>query len=215
MSAFRSPLMLRKVLGLALVSTLLAWAAPAHAALLGLQQLSPDINTSFMSLNYQGGTFNAIGTPSLIGINGEDLDIFSGSFALHANIDSAGHASSASLSISGEVDGGPNGVLLTSSELLNFGYSSAANSGHFEFLFKTNGAGSLLGTEYGGLFGVLIHSINGGIPASTFNSGDWTGTPNAATSDTFSTVPEPASMTIWGALILGAAGLARRRNRQS
>lgn len=206
------------------LSAVLALAGIAIGMPLDLMQQPPDIYVSNMTISYVDSTdtFTATGTPATYDPDGipPQHTITGGTYSLTAIIDSLGAISSASLTITGtttDKDNNPvSGTLLTAVGPPNllFGFSPDANDpsqpwlpgpiteypAKFEFTMSVSGG--LLMQDFGGLgapMGIIMVAGAGGFDGDFV--GDFTISTNVS-SDHFSMVPEPASMTIIAAGLL-------------
>jgi len=197
--------------------TFLMLGASAQAAPLNLTlNDTPDIVSSFIDVTYDAGTdiFNASGFALELDDDGSGPAeaIAGGTFDLAATIDASGVLSGGSLTIGGTVAslGFNSGTLLTGT-LTAFGFPDAGGD-PLEFLFDVTG-GDAAGL-YGGIPGGVILSATGFTGDFTTNFDNLiSGIPGtgAAVSDV-APVPLPAAVWLFGAGLLGLAGVARRRH---
>jgi hypothetical protein len=206
-------------LGVAIAVSTLGLRGVVQAVPLNLAKGSPDIMAGFITTTYTVGgasNFTASGWALNIDYDGAtppDHDITgSMSYLITATIDNSGHATDATLKITGAIDdlSLPDQTLLTGT-LAAFGYDSTYAS-PLEFVF--NVTGGALASDFGSLAGVHLSpgsssTFSGNFLHSFTNTG-WDGV-----ADTFRTpVPEPLT-AVMGTLALAGSGLAalRRRSR--
>lgn len=191
-----------------IVGLVLLMGGVAHAALLGLTLGTPDITSSFVSVNYNATSdeFNAQGiamTLDLDGVAPPDFNIANGLFSINASIDGSGTATAGTLTINGSVNAA--GPSLLTGTLSQFGYMDSPGGEVFEFLFSPIG-GDLAGAFKNGPVGVILDAVNSGF------TGVWTSNfanSGFGASDT-AYVPEPGAFIL---LIVGFSSLIRSRRR--
>jgi hypothetical protein len=184
-------------------------ARPVSATPLNLSlQFSPDVMSSFVTVNYNAstGAFNADGfVSSYNGPTSPSHDITDYNFDITATIDAGGTFGHGSLDIWYYLD--PSDHLLTG-ELFAFGYSDHL----LEFLF--NNLQGPLQSDFGAVAAVTLED-NDFIttPGQSFGDSFPTVTANYYTSDTgVPAVPEPSTISL---LLLGVGGMVLARRRRS
>lgn len=198
-----------------LVAALFLSLSPAHAALLGVDLLLPDILSNQTGLyaytwdsNVSEGLFTARATPLTITYDGTTLDAIGGdrSYDVSFYVDGAGNflrgVGGDDLVIIGD------GNTLLTGEVTNFGWLDIPNTklALFDFTFTVTG-GTLASLYAGGLGGDIGLSEN-----SSF-SGDWMVNHEGIKikHDTAPVVPVPATLWLLGGGLLGLVGLRRRK----
>ena len=186
-----------------------AQAAPLNLTLLD----TPDIVSSFIDVNYDatGDVFTASGFALELDDDGSvpAEAISDGTFDLTANIDASGALNGGSFSIGGTVPslGFNSGTLLTGS-LTAFGFPDGGGD-PLEFLFSVTGGDAA--ALYGGndsIGGIILSGGTGFTGDFMMDfSGDGTAVADVAP------VPLPAAVWLFGAGLLGLAGVGRNRDR--
>jgi len=215
-------MLLRRVVTAAVVVVVIG-VASVQAMPLNLTQMPPDIYSSQIQISYDAGTdqFTASGYPIQYD-RPPSFDVEPGLFYINATIDAEGVATAGVLEITGTVLAGagesgpaplgpPVDVLLTG-DLTGFGWVPDPPDGvrvpTFEFVFVCTGGS--LAPDYGGLgapMGCILSSFTS-FPEEAFGTNYQCG---GAVSDTFTMIPEPASMAL---LAVGLGALAARRRRR-
>jgi hypothetical protein len=211
---------MRYLLGLLVVLGIVGTCGQAQAGLLNLAETTPDIYTSFTTINYNYGSslFTASGSAwTLTTTGGIEYDVLGANtaYTITATIDHSGNATLGlpSLVINGEVGevGATSGTLLTGT-LAKFGYMDPPGGGQFDFVFNVTGGD--LASSFGPQVGAIL------IGASTTFTGvfsDPAGFHNSTQDgavDTFP-VPEPATLALLATGGFLALGRRIRRTRQS
>jgi hypothetical protein len=184
----------------------------------GMHPLLPDINTGWSTVNYDGssGFLTVYGLPAHYGdVNGPDI---SGnvSFAISGAVDTLASTTPTSitdgtLAIYGQIPGVPDGLLL-SGAVDRMGMVQLTTTGDYYADFSFQVTGGSLASAYGGIgaqggtiIKLLFSGDDGDVAFSNFHTSfQYNGAAN--TNDTFSTVPEPSSLTLMVASVIG--GLA-------
>jgi len=190
-----------------------------------VHNLLPDINTGYVSAEYNAGTgqLNVYGYAAHYGdANGPDID--DGWFTLSAKLTQSAATPmnvSGDLSITGSVEGGPSGTLLTAT-VDRVGSQLVADQQYAIFDFAFHVTGGALASDFGATGGttVLVHyEGSDGDVAFTGSFGDsfQYGSPpygdGVNTADTYSTVPEPGSAALMlMSIITGLAASVLRRS---
>jgi hypothetical protein len=184
-------------------------AQSTHAVPLNLVPGVPDIVSSFINVDYSGGTLTASGFSSDFAFpSGTTTVITGGTFDLSASIDIAGTLSGGSLDIGGTIAGlGFNSGTLLTGNLTALGFIPGGGD-PLEFVFDVTG-GDAAGL-YGISGGVILTSTD--FPGSFGNN--FASAPLAGLADTFGGIPEPVTV---GLCLFGqfAAVVAIRRRRSS
>jgi hypothetical protein len=180
-----------------------AWAAP-----LGLPQLLPDISSAFVTINYDATLEEFYASGFAVQYNGAPIDPLFAPFGLTADVDNAGVLSSGSVSI------GDASQMLLTADLLKFGFEPDGSSGAPTFEFLGSVTGGSLASDFHGIgapVGVKLHG------ASSLFAGDMTQnySNNGGSSNTFSALPEPGTLTLLAGGVASLAGMVWRRNRRS
>ena len=192
-----------------------ALANPVSAATfpaLNLITGSPDIESSFITVNYVGnstsGTFTASGFANVISPPGSPAgNIAGGTFDIFASINENAMTANGTLNIGGTVAslGFNSGTLLTG-VLADFG---AGVGDPLEFLFTVTGGDAV------GLFGIQAGVILSQSGYSGSFNGNFASGPFQALSDTFpapvNPVPVPAAIWLFGTALIGLFGYSKRR----
>jgi hypothetical protein len=159
--------------GLFFVAGAVAGAAgSADAALLNLSLLPvPDITSGFIDVSYNASSdaFSAQGFAFSM-TDSPNRTITNGTFNLSAIVDSAGMATSGTITIGGTIPAIPAGTPLLTGTLTAFGFQTGGGS-IFEFLFSVTG-GSLATPAYFGNSGVGVFGVILNASGATFN-GNW------------------------------------------
>ena len=187
----------------------------AQASSLGLTPGIPDIFSSSITTGYASGVFTANGIAMTIDDDGIGPSInfdaiVANSFSLTAMIDGSGSLSSGSISITGSITSlsATSGTLLTGT-LTDIGFPDAGGN-PLEFLFDVTGGD--LASLYGGLGGVILSGS--GLPISSTPWANDFSNNGRGLSDTFSVVPVPAAVWLFGSALLGLAGFGRHSRRK-
>jgi len=200
--------------GLLLACALAMGLAPTVQAIpLGLAQQPPDVFAGAMTISYNAGTGVFIATGTALVYTKSPTEVYlvdgvGGPYTLSAIIGNDGTAQSASLIIHGIISAlGATDPLLTSSDLLDFGFSPDGAPGQpvFEFLFASIG-GSLAPDLASWPLGVFVTSFT---PFPGNFQSDFT-LANSQ-SNNFMEAPEPATMTL---LAAGLVAMVARRGRR-
>lgn len=191
----------------AVAASIAMLAGPAQASLLNLDLLLPDIESAFITVNYDAtaNLFTASGitlTLDFDGVAPPDQNIANGSFGINVFVDETGVlAAGGSLEITGTVLGfGPS---LLTGDLVALGFMDSGGE-IFEFVFELTGGD--LSVDFGSVVGVILNAGNSGF-AGSFDV-DFSNSGFAGVSDT-APIPAPAT----GLLFMFAAALWRRPGR--
>lgn len=192
------------------VAGLLASASFAAAAPLNLTLQRPDITSGLLSVSYNATsdvltvTGSAL-TIDLDGIAPPDHPITGGTFALTANINSAGVLTSGSLTISGSISALGAVTPLLTANITAFGFSNSPVTQIFEFTGPVTGGSLASGPNgFGSTVGTIL-SLGGGFNGSFASNFSNSGFGAADTAR----IPAPAAGTL--ALMTGVLALGRRR----
>jgi len=206
-----SPTQLVSWVRLLVVALIMGMSSLSQAAPLNLTLSTPDIVSSFITVDYNAATdsLTATGFANQLddGGIGSPFNIAGGTFDLNASIDDSGTLSGGILGIGGTIAGlGFNSGTLLTGSLTDIGFNNAGGD-PLEFLFDVTG-GDAAGL-YGSLGGIILTQAGfGGSWANSFSSG-----PFQALSDvgTVGVVPVPAAIWLFGSALIGLVGFGKRR----
>ncbi|MEH6711497.1 MAG: PEP-CTERM sorting domain-containing protein [Paraglaciecola polaris] len=203
---------IKKALSTAMMAAALLFSTASNAALIPLNlEASPDIFSSFITVNYNAGTdlltASGFATAYFDGISGNGIE--GGSFSLNATITDAGILSGGSLNIGGTIAAlGFNSGTLLSGVITALGFDGAGGD-PLEFLFSVTGGD--LAAAYGGVGGTGGTILtNSGLPAGLF-ANNFQNAAFSGLADVGVPVPEPAGLLLLSSGLLGLIVLRRRR----